>query len=85
MQRHGGEVMPASLHCSDEEIERRIGAADRAERGKITSMEGLRRFRMAYNDSPVPRAGCIMLDTAVRPAEAAAQEIVRYFGLGHLI
>jgi hypothetical protein len=77
--------MPAFLHCSDEEIGRRIGAADRAERGKITSMEGSRQFRAAYKDSPVPRADCIMLDTAARSAEATAQEIVRHFGLGHSI
>jgi hypothetical protein len=81
MQRHGGELMPAFLHCSDEEIGRRIGAADRTERRKITSMEGLRQFRLGYHDSPVPRADCIMLDTAAQSAEAAAREIVRHFGL----
>jgi hypothetical protein len=81
MQRHGGELMPTFLHCSDEEIARRIGAADRAQRRKIASMEGLRQFRAGYHDSPVPRADCLMLDTAARSAEATAQVIVRHFGL----
>jgi hypothetical protein len=81
MQRHGAELIPAFLHCSDEEIGRRIGGHDRAERGKITSMEELRQFRAACHDSPVPRADCIMLDTAARSAEETAQEIARHFGL----
>jgi hypothetical protein len=44
-------------------------------------MEGLNRFRADYDDSPVPRDSCLMLDTTARPADATAQEIVRHFGL----
>jgi chloramphenicol 3-O-phosphotransferase len=82
MGRHGGELLPIFLHCSEDEIARRIGNADRAERRKITSMEGLNRFRAGYNDAPVPRTDCLMLDTTARPADATAREIVRHFGLG---
>jgi hypothetical protein len=82
MQRHGGELLPIFLHCAEVEIARRIGNADRAERRKITSMEGLIRFSTGHNYSPAPRANCLKLDTAARPADATAREIVRHFGLG---
>jgi chloramphenicol 3-O-phosphotransferase len=81
MQRHGGEVLPVFLYCAEDEIARRIGNADRAERRKITSMEGLNRFRADYNEAPVPRANCVSLDTAARPADATARQIVTHFGL----
>jgi hypothetical protein len=81
VQRHGGELLPVFLSCPDDEIARRIGNPDRVARRKTTSMEGLNRFRADYNDSPVPRSNCLRLDTAARPAEATAQEIVRHFGL----
>ena len=81
MKRHGGELLPAFLRCSEEEIIRRVGNPDRMERRKVTSLEGLNRFRADYNDSPVPRANCIMLDTSKRPADSTALEIVRHFAL----
>jgi hypothetical protein len=31
--------------------------------------------------SPVPRSNCLMLDTGTLSADAAAQEIIRHFGL----
>jgi hypothetical protein len=84
VQRHGGELLPVFLHCSEDEIIRRVGNADRVERRKIASMEGLDRFRADYNDSPVPRTNCIMLDTAKRPADSTALEIIRHFELNAL-
>jgi hypothetical protein len=85
VQRHGGSLLPAFLHCSEDEIIRRIGNTDRVERRKVTSLEGLNKFRAKFNDSPVPRSNCIMLDTAKRPADTAALEIVRYFELDTLL
>jgi hypothetical protein len=84
MKRHGGELLPAFLHCSEDEIMRRVGNPDRVERRKVASLEGLNRFRATYNDSPVPRANCIKLDTAQRPADLTALEIVRHFELNAL-
>ncbi len=76
-----GELLPAYLHCSEFEIARRIGNPDRVQRRKTSSMEGLRRFREAYNDAPVPRATCLKLDTGTRPPNETAREIVRHFGV----
>ena len=81
VQSHGVQVLPAFLYCAEDELARRIGNADRVERGKITSMPGLAGFRATVNITAVPRADCISLDTASRSAEATAREIVRHFGL----
>jgi hypothetical protein len=81
VQNGGGQLLPVFLHCAEDELARRIGSADRAGRRKITSMQGLAGFRAAFNVTAVPRADCIHLDTAARPAEATAREIVRHFGL----
>ncbi len=77
MRETKGELLPVYLHCSDEEVARRIGAADRMERRKISSMEALNRFRTTYNDAPVPSANCLCLDTGTASAQATAREIVR--------
>jgi hypothetical protein len=82
VQRDGGQFLPVFLRCAESEIMRRIGNADRVERRKISSIEGLRKFRLDYNDAPVPRETCVVLDTTTQTPEAAAQEIVRRFGLG---
>jgi hypothetical protein len=80
VQRRGGELLPVFLHCSEAEVARRIGNADRAERGKITSMVDLNRSGN-YHDAPVPRDNCMMMDTGATSAEATAHEIIRHFGL----
>ena len=80
VKSHRGDLLPVFLHCAEQEIARRIGNPDRAERRKITSIEGLMRFRTIYNDAPVPRADCIKLDTTTRSPEATANEIVRQIG-----
>lgn len=83
-QRGGGALLPVFLHCPEQETARRIGNADRAARREITSMQGFNGFCLRINIAPVPRTDCLMLDTATRPAESAAREIVRHFGLGVL-
>ena len=81
MRRSGGPLFPVFLSCSDGEIARRIANPDRVERRKIASMDALDRFRLIYNDAPVPRADCLKLDSEAAPADAAAEEIIRRFGL----
>jgi len=81
MQRHGGELLPVFLNCSKEEIVRRLGNVDRAERRKTTSEEGFDRFVARYNISPVPRSDCLVLDSESRSADATAQNIIRHFNL----
>ena len=81
LQRHGGALLPVFLRCSKQEIVRRLGNADRAERRKINSEEGLNAFLARYNISPVPRPHCLAVDSETRPADATAQEIIRHFDL----
>jgi hypothetical protein len=81
MQRHGGQLLPVFLHCSREEAARRVGNPDRLERRKLTSAEGLIEELDRYDFAPVPRPGCLKLDTGVRPPELTAQEIVGHFRL----
>jgi hypothetical protein len=44
VQRRGGQLLPVFLQCSGAEIIRRIGNVDRADRGKMTSEQGVRDF-----------------------------------------
>jgi hypothetical protein len=81
VQRHGGELLPAFLHCSREEAVRRVGNPDRVERRKIISGEHLINFLDRHDFTPVPRPDCLKLDTGAMSAEATAQEIVDHFGL----
>lgn len=81
-RRDGGEFLPVFLHCAEAEILRRIGNEDRIARRKVSSIEGLTKFRQGYNDAPVPRDNCLQLDTTAQPAAAVAGEMVRRLGLG---
>lgn len=81
MRRRGGELLPVFLHCSREEAARRVGNPDRAERRKMTSAASLIKELDIYKFTPVPRAGCLALNTETRPAEATAREIISHFGL----
>jgi len=81
VERHGGEVLPVFLHCSTEEIIRRLGNADRRARGKVTSAKGLEEFLAQFRICAVPRPDCLTLDTGAASAEVAAQRIVRHFDL----
>ncbi|MDB5635206.1 MAG: shikimate kinase [Bradyrhizobium sp.] len=81
MRRHGGELLPVFLHCSREEAARRVGNPDRVERRKMTSAESLIGDLDRFNFSPVPRSGCLKLDTGASLAEATAREIICHFGL----
>ena len=80
MARHGGELLPVFLRCPEEEAIRRVGNADRRQRGKIATEEGWHRFRKNWNLQPVPRGTCVTLDTEI-PPDAVAREIVRRFAL----
>ena len=81
MQRRGDELLPVFLHCSREEVLRRVGNPDRVARRKISSGEHLIRELDRYDLTAVPRPDCLKLDTGVNPAEVTAHEIVEHFGL----
>jgi hypothetical protein len=74
----GGSVIPVFLSCSREAAVQRIGNADRRERRKITTEEGLDRFLGQFSIVPVPAPGVLQLDTAaVSPGEAAHMIVPR--------
>ncbi|MBT1513364.1 hypothetical protein KIP88_22990 [Bradyrhizobium sp. SRL28] len=81
VQRHGAKLLPVFLHCSREEVLRRVGNPDRVERRKISSGEHLIRELDRYDLTAVPRADCLRLDTGTNAAEVTAQKVVRHFGL----
>jgi hypothetical protein len=81
LKRHGGELLPVFLYCSEEEAAWRVGSADRAERQKIASEEALNNFRARWNIAPVPRDNCLTLDTEARSPDATARDIIRHFDL----
>src|SRR6202171_2959305 len=63
MQRHGGELLPVFLQCSREEAARRVGNPDRVERRKLTSPASLIKDLDTHKFAPVPRSGCLILNT----------------------
>ena len=74
----GGVVRPVYLQCSVEELERRIGNADRVALRKLRTIEGLRTERTRWNWVAVPRDGCITITTDDRsPSDCAAEIIAR--------
>jgi hypothetical protein len=77
----GGTLLPVFLHCSRDAILRRIGNADRAERGKMTSAKGLEAFLAEHNLTRLPHPDCLVLDSEHETAEANAMQIVRRFAL----
>jgi hypothetical protein len=81
VQRQGGELLPVFLQCPTEEIVRRIGNADRVARKKMASEQSIRDFVAQHQICKVPRAACLMLDSAANDAEANAQCIIRHFNL----
>jgi hypothetical protein len=77
----GGDMFPVFLHCSQEELVRRVSNPDRAARGKITSARGLKKFLTQYNIAPVPHPDCLMLNSEIPSADTTAREILRHFDL----
>jgi hypothetical protein len=82
VQRYGGQLLPAFLQCSEAEILRRIGNADRVQRRKMASQQSAREFLTSHKVAPVPRSNCLLLDSEATSVEATAGEIVRHFTLG---
>lgn len=77
----GGEVFPVALELDGSEQERRLVAADRAEFGKLRSVELLRELRPAMatcmSQMPVP---ALRIDTGSTPPSDAADIVIRAMG-----
>lgn len=81
INEHRGEILPVYLTCSEEEVFRRVGNADRVERGKTATIDGLKDFGAQYNFTHVPKENCLMLSSEVRSAAETAAEIIKHFEL----
>ena len=77
----GGRVLPVFLSCERPAILRRLGNADRVERGKITTPAAFDAFLAGLNVVAVRRPDCLALDSGRASAEDTARCIVRHFGL----
>lgn len=78
---HHGRLMPVFLFCANATLNARVGNSDRAERGKLTSHEGLAAFMAKWNIVPVAHPDCLTIDTSRQPATASAQIICSHFEL----
>ena len=83
LARHGGHLLPVFLSCSRATLEERVGSADRVERQKVASKEGLDRCLSRWNLVPVPRANCLIVDTDTASPVDAARTIVLHFDLAN--
>lgn len=81
VEEGSGRVLPVFLSCERQEILRRLGNADRIERGKITTPAAFDAFLDKLTIAAVPRLDCLALDSGQARAEDTAQRIVRHFGL----
>jgi hypothetical protein len=82
LARHGGTLLPVFLSCSRRTLEERVEAADRVQRRKLSTREGLDRFLARWNMVPVPRPNCYTVDTDIASPFEAARDIVAHFALG---
>lgn len=78
---HGSQILPVFLHCTVDEMCRRVVNEDRKTRKKISTESGLQSFLTETNLVPLPRSDCIKIDTEKYSAVQAATEIVKHFGL----
>ncbi len=81
LAQYGGHLLPVFLTCSRTTLERRVGAADRVARRKVTSKDGLDRCLARWNLVSVPRANCLTVDTDTTRPTDAARIIVAHFDL----
>lgn len=77
----GGTLLPVYLSCAEEIMMARVTEASRVTRRKIATQKGLQRYLEENNFAPVPREGCLRLDTGRLSAEASAEAICDHFGL----
>ena len=79
----GGKVSFIRLTISEEEQERRISNADRAQHGKLVSLDMLRELRPMFSaaEAAMPEP-FVSIDTGGLAPEAAAKRIARGSSLG---
>ncbi len=82
VEARGGEVLFVELRCRPDELERRLVNPERAQYGKLRSLETLRELSAAgaFINPALPRANLIVDNTALSPPECA-REIAQRLGL----
>ncbi len=79
IEGHGGVIAPVHLFCSEETLMARVSASERAQKGKIASTEGLKKY-LAQNDFvAIPRDNCLSLSTENSAPREVAAAIARHF------
>lgn len=81
LNRFDAKILPVFLHCSREEMRRRVTNPDRTERRKISNAQDLDQFVSETICTPIPRGNCFQLSTDdVLPGNTALR-IATHFGL----
>jgi len=81
LARHGGTLLPVYLECDRDTLMERVSSPDRVKRGKVATLDGLEGCLARWNLVPVPRPGCLTVDTARLQPREAARRIIDHFGL----
>lgn len=81
LNKFNGELCPVFLHSDLSITENRIANDDRKHIGKLTSIEAFYKLVKETNYAPIPRTGCLAIDTGVTSPELAAQKVIAYFNL----
>ena len=82
VEENRGKVCFVLLTCQRSELEKRVLAESRKSHGKVSNLEILNEILDKYDlSSPVPERESLCIDNTNLSAEAAAQKIIKYFGL----
>ncbi len=79
---NGGEVHTVLLVCDDEVRKQRIGSESRVRIGKLTDPDSIETSKERYDlFSPLPGRETLSIDTTELEPAAAADRIIKHFGL----
>ena len=79
---HGGRLCPVLLTCAEPELLRRVGQESRARHGKLRDPDQVRALLAHHTlTAPLPQQASLHLDTGTLPADEAAAQIARHYGL----
>ena len=78
---HRGQILFVFLHCSQIILEERVTGIDRKQKGKIYTVEKLRRQQIAKNHVEIPGKNSLVIDNSYLQPEKCADKIVSHFKL----
>jgi hypothetical protein len=81
-EARGGRALPVRLFCAREELERRLPRPERAEAGKLASLDTMRDLLGRYDlFSPVPGRESLEVDNTRLAPEEVARLIAGHYHL----